>query len=329
MILTMAAQTRFVAGHVEDLRAIQASRLQPLLEEERRNWLSRLHWDFSGSAELVTRYVNMRALDGLVLIAGSEVAGYCYWVIEERKALIGDLYVRDAWRSPEAESELFTAALESLTGAGLAPAYGVRRIESQLMQMGPPELLSFREDLQPERYPRVFMLAPLDRASRLRGLSFGKEIRLAQWDLAWLEQTAELIASVYSGHVDSRINDQYRSPNGAQRFLRNIVSFPGCGVFLPHASFVALSPSGRVVGCVMATRVTGETGHVAQLCVAREWVSRGLGYEMIRRSLTMLASTGCREASLTVTSSNHRALRLYEHIGFRTIHRFEAYVCSE
>ena len=81
MIHDMAAPGRLVDCRIENLRAIQASSLHALLEEEKRNWRSRLHWDFSGSAELVTRYVNIHALDGLALVCGAEVAGYCLSLI--------------------------------------------------------------------------------------------------------------------------------------------------------------------------------------------------------------------------------------------------------
>jgi len=69
----MAGATDSAVCHLEDLTTLPAGRLSALLGEEVRNWRARLHWDFSTSAELVTRYVNLHALDGLALIHGSEV----------------------------------------------------------------------------------------------------------------------------------------------------------------------------------------------------------------------------------------------------------------
>ena len=40
------------------------------------------------------RFVDMRALNGSALVEDGEVAGYMYYVLEEDKGLIGDLYVR-------------------------------------------------------------------------------------------------------------------------------------------------------------------------------------------------------------------------------------------
>lgn len=325
-MLQMAASARLAACHIEELRSIPAGRIRALLEEETHNWRSRLHWDFTGSAELVTRYVNMRALDGLALVFGSEVAGYCYWVTEHHKAILGDLYIRDLWRSPELESRLLSQSIETLRQSASLPALAVGRVESQLMQLASPDALTWPDGDAPRRFPRVFMLAPLERLSRYRAISFDEEIRIFHWGPVWFDSTAELIAEVYRDHVDSFINDQYKSAHGAERFLRNIVNYPGCGSFQHEASFVALAPSGEVLGCVIATRVAPETGHIAQLCAANGYKGRGLGYELLRRSMLALHSGGCREVSLTVTESNQRAQRLYVRMGFHSIHRFQAFV---
>jgi ribosomal protein S18 acetylase RimI-like enzyme len=326
MMLHMAASARIAACHVEELRSIPASRIRALLDEETRNWRSRLHWDFTGSAELVTRYINMRALDGLALVCGSEIAGYCYWVTEEHKAILGDMYVRDLWRCPQLESQLLNQAIEILRHSASLPALAVRHVESQLMQVGSPDELVWSVENAPRRFPRIFMLAPIERMSRYRTITFDEEIRIFRWGPVWFDSTAELIAQVYRGHVDSLINDQYKSAEGAERFLRNIVNYPGCGSFEHEASFVALGPSGDVLGCVIATRVAPGTGHIAQVCAADTYLGRGLGYELLRRSMLALESRGCREVSLTVTESNLRAQRLYARMGFRAIHHFQALV---
>jgi ribosomal protein S18 acetylase RimI-like enzyme len=322
----MAAPARVGACQLEQLRSIPAGRIRNLLDEETSNWRARLHWDFSNSADLVCRYMNMRALDGLALVCGTEIAGYCYWVVEERKALLGDVYVRDFWRNPEAESLLVNGALEALGDYGGLPGIAPRRIECQLMQLGYVDQLHWSAGNAPERFPRIFMLAPLERLSAFRAVNFGDAIRIFHWGPVWFDSTADLISQVYDGHVDSRINDQYNSEHGAGKFLRNIVNYPGCGAFQQESSFVALAPSGEVLGCVIATRVAPETGHIAQLCVSKHWTGRGLGYELLRRAMVALHTGGCQEVSLTVTESNRQAQRLYTRMGFHPIHRFQALV---
>jgi hypothetical protein len=115
---------------IVDLRRLSARDLEPLLQEECQAWRGELEWDFEKPADLVRRFVGMGALSGAALMEAGEVAGYMYYVLEEDKGLIGDLYVRRAMRTAERENLLLTAALEGMTNNPL-----VRRIESQLMML--------------------------------------------------------------------------------------------------------------------------------------------------------------------------------------------------
>ena len=87
-----------------DLRKLSSGHLDTLLEEETGEWKDGLDWDFSKSADLVRRFVDLRALSGAALMAAGEAVGYSYCVVEEHKGLIGDLYVRGAWRTVESET---------------------------------------------------------------------------------------------------------------------------------------------------------------------------------------------------------------------------------
>ncbi|WP_321477548.1 GNAT family N-acetyltransferase [uncultured Paludibaculum sp.] len=304
-----------------ELRAIPAFALNRLLQEEKARWLTLLHWDFTPSADLVTRYVAMQALDGFVLVDDGEPVGYVYWVMEDYKGLIGDLYVRDAWRSPANENMLMGAALGEMRRHSW-----IRRIEAQLMQLSIRGGQVAPAGVHPRVYPRHFMLAPTEGLDAIRPVQLAPEVRLENWNMRWLDASAQLISSVYQGHVDSAINDQYNSGQGARRFLQNIVQYPGCGHFSHAASWVALDREGRVVGLSLASKVATDIGHIAQLCLARDLQGGGAGYEMLRRSMQSLAYDGCGEVSLTVTASNDRAIRLYERFGFRAIYHFEALV---
>lgn len=317
----MAAREQTRPLRLLELRALPASSLSRLLGEEKARWLSLLHWDFTPSADLVTRYVSMQALDGYVLVDDGEPVGYVYWVMEDHKGLIGDLYVRDAWRSPANENMLMGAALGQLRRYPW-----IRRVEAQLMQLSMRGSQVAPAGLHPRIYPRHFMLASVAGVDSARPIRVDPGIQLENWSMRWLDASAQLIGSVYAGHVDSAINDQYNSDQGARRFLQNIVQYPGCGYFSNAASWVALNRRGQVVGMSLASKVASQIGHIAQLCLSRELQGGGAGYEMLRRSMLALAADGCREVSLTVTASNERAIRLYERFGFRAIYHFEALV---
>src|SRR5215469_11910916 len=98
------------APQVVDLRRLQSRDLDPLLEEECEAWLAELDWDFSKSADLVRRFTDMRALNGSALMEYGRVTGYMYYVLEEDKGLIGDLYVSREFRDPTREYLLMEAA---------------------------------------------------------------------------------------------------------------------------------------------------------------------------------------------------------------------------
>src|SRR5665213_2292689 len=141
------------------------------------------------------------------------------------------------------------------------------------------------------------------------------------------EAAASVIALSYLNHVDSQINDQYRSLAGARRFLYNIVQFPGCGNFFKPGSLVAFDiETGWIAGIVLVSFVGPETGHITQLCVTPDSQGRGLGYELLRQSMALLRLNGAKRVSLTVTSTNKDATALYQRCGFNEVRRFFAYV---
>jgi ribosomal protein S18 acetylase RimI-like enzyme len=154
-----------------------------------------------------------------------------------------------------------------------------------------------------------------------------RPVYLERWSDHYHDVSAQLIAAAYEGHVDSRINDQYRSSVGARRFLYNIVQYPGCGTFYRPASYAAFDGrTGRLCGISLTSLVATGSGHITQICVAPEFKGAGVGYLLLRQSLATLREFGCVSASLTVTASNEDAMRLYERVGFATVRQFSAYV---
>jgi ribosomal protein S18 acetylase RimI-like enzyme len=308
-------------SEIVDLRRLTARDLEPLLQEETEAWRDLLEWDFEKSADLVRRFVDLRALNGSALVENGEVAGYLYFVLEETKGLIGDLYVARALRTVERENQLLQSALDAMM---TSPP--VCRIESQLMML---DFTRNRVLPYPELrigYERNFMRIDLHTAPLAHG-KVRRPMYIEKWSDHYQDGAAQLIADAYAGHVDSRINDQYRSTMGARRFLYNIVQYPGCGSFFRPASFAAFEAlTGRLCGISLASLVAPDCGHITQICVASSVRGTGIGHELLRQSLTALRDMGCRSASLTVTAANEDAVLLYERVGFRTVRRFAAYV---
>jgi len=320
----MAAVSDVPLTRIVDLHQLRSGDLDPLLEEETQVWHDTLDWDFRASANLVRRFLDMQALNGYALLANSQPVGYCYYVSEEKKGLIGDLYVMQDFVSPENEQHLLGAVVDTLVKAP-----HVQRIESQLMM-----LRNNRSIVVPQRahlhvYSRIFMEVDLRQAARLPEVQPACAVLIDGWTERKQDESAALVASAYQGHIDAEINDQYRSPAGARRFLTNIIQYPGCGSFFQPASFVALDQgTGKMCGLCLSSLVHSDVGHITQVCVSKAVRARGVGYQLIRRSLESLARHGCRKASLTVTSTNREAIALYERMGFREAREFIAYVWS-
>ncbi len=308
---------------IVDLRNISPADMTRLLDEEILAWRAALDWDFEPSAELVRRFVGMQALNGFALLEGERTVGYSYYIREEKKGLIGDLYVCQRERTIERENALIEATLEALSRS---PA--VRRVEAQLLLLDSPlkRKVPFASRFKP--YPRRFLEAPAKHALALEARE-PEGVAIAPWTEAQQDDSARLVAASYRGHIDSEINDQYRSPSGSRRFLNNIVQYPGCGTFFPPASFAAFASNGtkrELCGISLASLVANETGHITQICVAPSQRGKAVGYALLRRSMLALEAHGCRTVGLTVTSKNASAIRLYEQMGFTDRRDFAAYV---
>src|ERR1700722_18197528 len=129
----MAALPERYDEPVVELRRVSAEQLAPILDEETAAWDSDLDWDFRSSADLVRRFVHMQALSGFALLRGERLVGYAYYVCEDGKGLIGDLYVMREHRTVEMEDVLLRAVLDAIWRSP-----GVRRVESQLMMLSSP-----------------------------------------------------------------------------------------------------------------------------------------------------------------------------------------------
>jgi len=303
-----------------DLWQIRVDEIEPMLEEEIVTWRAQLDWDFHASADLVRRFIEVHALNGFALLAGETAVGYAYFVCEEHKGLLGDLFLSEQFRTPDNERRLMAAIVDQLIHTR-----GIRRIESQLMLARAGYRRAFPSAIHARAFERNFMTRGLPclalRERRIDRVTFD------HWTANRQDEAAALIAAAYRGHIDSEINDQYRSAEGARRFLFNIVQYPGCGTFFQPAAWVALDRGGgRIRGVSLTSMVAPEAGHVTQICTAPSVRGTGVGYELLRRSLESLAEAGARTVSLTVTAANENAVRLYQSVGFEIRKRFPAFV---
>ena len=306
-----------------DLRHFSSTDLRPLLDDETEVWSRLLSWDYSGSADMILRYVDSKILPGYAAVERGRVFGYSFFVYEGSKGVIGDLFVANGGRLPdphEVESRLLVHVIETLQQSP-----GLHRVEAQLLVHETGMVARPFLDQGFEKHPRLFMSLPLTSAPPPIHLPADIEIR------PWAEQdyqpAAGVITTAYRGHVDSTINDQYRSLSGSLRFLNNIVRFPGCGTFDAASSFVATHRRTRtLVGLILCSQVRHDVGHVTQVCVLPENRGQRIGEALLAFTANNLQSRKFSRLSLTVTQGNTKAVELYLRLGYETKRVFDAFV---
>lgn len=322
--MTSALQLEFL-----DLRHFSAQHLRPLLDEESALWSHRLHWDYRNSATLVLQYVESHLLTGYVALDQGRVCGYIFCVYEGHKAVIGDVFASRANIEESAAETIEVQLIERLLET-LQHTPGLTRIEAQLLlhphgqHREPFERAGFR------LYPRLFMTLDLppgdgNRAAPPEVVVGAGNTQYRRWTPEDFDLATNVITASYTGHIDSEINDQYLSARGAQRFLHNIVRFPGCGLFEESCSWVLATPdSQRLDAVLLCSLVSAGVGHVTQLCVLPQFHRRGVGRKLLELCATSLEARGCQTITLTVTEQNVAAVHLYRRLGYHTRHRFDA-----
>lgn len=323
---------------VLDIRHFNARQLRPLLEQEAVAWEKRLRWDYKSSTELLLTYLDSHVLPGFVALDRGKICGFTFCVYEGQKAVVGDAYAVPATNKTPAEitRTLLVHLLEVLVHAP-----NISRIESQLLLYDEGLNNAVFTNHGFNIFPRLFMECELKSLPLIgargengsgghtarQSVNLAPHLQVRHWDQKFYQASAELIHESYTGHIDSRINDQYRSLHGSLRFLHNIVRFPGCGVFEETASWSLFDRNtDQMVGLVLCSSVAPRVAHITQLCIAPRVREAGLARSLMHHTMDHLTAIGYEAITLTVTEGNEAAVRLYEDLAFVTRHRFDAMV---
>lgn len=324
--MTLAARLPPAGARLEilDLRHFSSVDLRTLLEDETYVWSRLLSWDYSGSAEMILRYVDAKILPGYAAVDRGRVFGYSFFVYEGSKGVIGDLYVTNGTRLPDArqvEIRLLTHVIETLQQSP-----GIHRVEAQLLAHESNVVSRPFLETGFQRHPRLFMVLPFGKSAP-QPVAIHPEVEVRPWTEADYQPSAAVITASYRGHVDAQINDQYHTLSGSLRFLNNIVRFPGCGVFDPESSFVAVERKSKgMVGLILCSRVRKDVGHVTQVCVLPEYRGKKIGESLLAATQTNLRKRSFSALSLTVTEANDKAVALYRRLNFDSKRIFDAFV---
>jgi ribosomal protein S18 acetylase RimI-like enzyme len=273
---------------------------------------------------MILRYIDAKILPGYAAVDRGRVFGYSFFVYEGSKGVIGDLYVTNGNRLPDArqvEMRLLTHVIETLQQSP-----GIHRVEAQLLAHEANAVSRPFLETGFQRHPRLFMVLTLGRSAAGQVLAH-PEIEIRPWTEGDYQGSAAVITAAYRGHVDAQINDQYHTLSGSLRFLNNIVRFPGCGLFDGESSFVALDRKAKsLIGLILCSRVRNDVGHVTQVCVLPEYRGRGIGEALLAATECNLRKRNFNSLSLTVTEANSKAVALYRRLNFDSKRVFDAFV---
>jgi ribosomal protein S18 acetylase RimI-like enzyme len=314
-----------------DLRHFAAPMFSSVLDAEADVWKQRLHWDYRTSTRLLMQYLDSHMLPGYAALRDRQVIGYTFCVYEETKAVIGDVFAMSglaegtlaALGSAHAvEETLLKHLLETLLNSPQ-----IDRIESQLLLHPSETHAGLFRMAGFHVFRRLFMVLPLQGFLPDPVVHLPNDLLLRPWRDEDLAAAAQLISEAYREHPDSLINDQYRSVHGSMRFLNNIVRYSGCGVFCAPASHVIVHRQSReLVGLLLGSRVSQESGHITQIFIHSNFRRLGLARMLLSVANYSFMRQGISEISLTVTEANAKAVNLYLSEGYSSAHRFDAAV---
>ncbi len=171
-------------------------------------------------------------------------------------------------------------------------------------------------------YPRYYMESDLSR--RPEPVLFSATI--TRWNPAALSRAAEMTSLSYWNQVDALLCQDYCTKEGCETYLRSLLDNPGCGLFMPEASFMAWDEHRCLHGFVISCRISEAAGMIPQIAVVPSRQGLGLGNALIGRALAALKTLGIQTAGLTVTAANRRAFEWYQRLGFKIRKEFGAYV---
>jgi GNAT superfamily N-acetyltransferase len=306
-----------------ELKYLPISFLDPasffsLMNEEEEAWLCDLGWDYSAIRQILISFIRQKLLPGYAATNEKEVLGYTYFLVNQVKGIIGAIYA--AQLSPVQE---IVENLLSLTISSLRENPQINRVEAQIMPFNSANLSAIFERHGFNYYPRFYLDLHLD---DFRAAECDPTEKIVAWDSAHLRLAAEMTSLSYTNQTDALICEDYRTVAGCESYLKSLVENPGCGIFMPEASFMCLdgrqAPCGFIIGC----RISDGVGMIPQIAVHPDYQGRGVGNTLVQRSFERYKALGFHTVSLTATRDNRRAFDWYQRLGFKIRKQFGAFV---
>ncbi len=292
--------------------------LLPLMEEEERSWMSDLDWDYSPVKQILVSFVRQKLLPGYAAVNEHHAVGYSYFLVNQARGIIGAIYASRTSESQEAIEELL-----SLTISCLKDSQNIKRVEAQIMPFNNINPVATFTRNGFSYFPRYYLDLDINAFAKQPAEPVEK---IVPWDSAYLSLAADMTALSYRNQTDSVICEDYRTRQGCETYLRSLVENPGCGIFMPEASFIGLDGQGIPCGFVISCRISCGAAMIPQIAVHPSHQARGLGKALMNSAIEQLRSLEFRSVSLTVTKKNRRAFDWYQRLGFKFRKDFGAFI---
>jgi ribosomal protein S18 acetylase RimI-like enzyme len=281
--------------------------------------MSDLSWDYSPIQRILVSFLSQKLLPGYVAVADGEAVAYSYFLVHQEKGTLGTIYASGTKCHTQAVEEIISLSVSSLKDTP-----GISRIEAQILPFNDWNFTPAFARHGFSCHPRYYMELHLTQHPPREQIRPSPAV--APWDPASLAQAAETVSLSYRNQPDAVISQDYRTREGCENYLRSLVDNPGCGIFMPEASFMALDDRGGLCGLVISCRISAAAGMIPQIAVAPDSQGRGLGNALIRSAFDSMKFASIQTASLTVTGGNRRAFEWYRRLGFQIRKEFGAYV---
>jgi ribosomal protein S18 acetylase RimI-like enzyme len=283
-------------------RSLPREAVARLYSFEERRWRAALGWDTAASWQTVETARTTWGLPGWLCVdMTGDVRGWTFYLPAEHAREIGGLFAD----TPEATDALVSAVLEGAAGAVTGFVYAAAP--------GLHEVLA-RRRVATTRYAYL--------ARSTNRVPFGRPPdHLRAWRTHDLDAAATLLRDAYGDH--GRLFAHDGSPDAWRTYVRQLVTYEGCGVLQPDLSRVA-ERDGRLQGLALVTSLGGDMAHLAQLAVAPEVRRSGLARTLLAEVLRSAHNAGYARMSLLVAQTNAPARGLYSAWGFEERGEFVA-----
>jgi ribosomal protein S18 acetylase RimI-like enzyme len=302
---------------LEPLSQAELGLAAALMDSEEHAWLQELDWDYSPIRRILDAFLKQRLLPGFLLSGEKRAFGYVYFLVSRGKGVIGTLYTLPPHAQNSAD-RILTRAIECMK-----EYTDLRRIEAQIIPLHGLDLRGIFARLGFREYLRHYLELDLKSVDPPEA---SLPVCIVPWQPDHLLPAAALAHRSYRNGIDAEISEDYRTEANCATYLRSLVDNPGCGIFLPDCSFVALDRGGIPSGFILTSRISQNAAMIPQISVHPAHQATGLGTALMQQALSRLRDAGFQTARLTVTRQNRRAYEWYLRLGFRVRRDFYAFL---